>query len=785
MRLFLLGIALFLSVQLLAQSGQIAGEVRDAKTEEALIGVTILIEGTSDGATTDINGKYLIAGLEPGSYNLTASYVGYESKTTYNVVVKSGGNPNVNFELSETVEELEGVTVTANPFEKSMETPLSIQKLSQEEVATYPGGNNDIAKVVQSLPGVSGSVGGFRNDVIIRGGAPNENVYYLDGIEIPNINHFATQGSAGGPVGLLNVSFFEGVTLSTSAFESQYDNALSGVLQFDQRNGNDQELKTNLRVSGSETALTMEGPLFKGEKEAANTTFIASVRRSYLQFLFQLIDLPFLPDYWDYQYKISHKFSKYDELIVTGVGSIDDLTINAPDDFSPEQQATLDQIPIIQQNTFTSGVSWKHRFKDFSGYTQTTLSTNILQNKFQQYENNVDQTGLYLNNDSREWETKLRHNYTRFAGDWTFAAGGTVQLADYSNITTDVVNDFQYDIGYSFIKYGVNGQASRDFLNGALSFSAGFRVDGNTFTDSGHDIWRTFSPRVSASYKLDEAQKWSLNASLGRYYKLPPYTILGFTDSLGSFANRSAEYIRSDHAVLGLEYLLTKSSRISVEGFYKKYGNYPVSLVDSVSLANLGGGFEVLGNEPIASVGLGRTYGVELLYQQKFTGKLYGILAITLYKSEYTGFDEDEYLPSVWDNGQLITFTGGYKFGNNWELGLRTRYLGRTPFAPVDRQATLDNYPAIIKDYSQLGTVSLDPFFQADVRIDKKFNFKNWTLDIFLDVQNVLASNLPSEPSYGLDRNEQGEIVEPRNLIRIQEVDNSSVLPTLGIVVDF
>ena len=153
-----------------------------------------------------------------------------------------------------------------------------------------------------------------------------------------------------------------------------------------------------------------------------------------------------------------------------------------------------------------------------------------------------------------------------------------------------------------------------------------------------------------------------MNASLGRYYKLPPYTVLGFTDSVGTFANKRAEYIQSDHAVLGLEYLLSKSARFSVEGFYKKYNNYPVSLVDSVSLANLGGGFEVLGNVPINSVGLGRTYGVEFLLQQKFTGKLYGILAVTLYRSEYTGFNEGEYLPSTWDNGQLITFKERFFF---------------------------------------------------------------------------------------------------------------------------
>lgn len=186
----------------------LSGYVKDLKTEEPLIGVTVQLEGTDLGAVTDINGYYQINNIEPTTYVVTASYVGFKQLSKYNIVIRSGGNPDLNFKLEESLTELEDVVITSNPFEKLEETPLSIQRLSAEEVATYPGGNNDIAKVVQSLPGVSGSVGGFRNDVIIRGGAPNENVYYLDGIEIPNINHFATQGSAGGPVGLLNVSFF-------------------------------------------------------------------------------------------------------------------------------------------------------------------------------------------------------------------------------------------------------------------------------------------------------------------------------------------------------------------------------------------------------------------------------------------------------------------------------------------------------------------------------------------------------------------------------------------------
>ena len=777
---------ILISLPALAQgTGELSGYVKDSKTEEPLIGVTVRLKDTDLGAVTNLDGFYSIKNIPPKTYAVTASSIGYAETTQYNIVVRSGGNADLNFKLNESVSELESVVVVANPFEKLEETPLSVQRLSQEEIATYPGGNNDIAKVVQSLPGVSGSVGGFRNDVIIRGGAPNENVYYLDGVEIPNINHFATQGSAGGPVGLLNVSFFEGVTLTTSAFGAQYDNALSGVLQFDQRNGNNREFKTNFRLSSSESALTFEGPLFKKEKETSNTSFIVSARRSYLQLLFQALDLPFLPDYWDYQYKISHKIDAYNDLYFIGVGSIDDFSVNEPDDFDAEQQATLDQLPIIRQWTTTHGVTWKNRFKDGSGFMTTTLSTNILNNDFKQYDDVVNETGLFLNNVSQEQETKLRYQLTKFYDDWTLSVGSVAQNADYSSETINLVNNFQFNNDLNFWRYGLFGQASRRLLNDRLGFSAGLRIDGNSFTSTGNELYRTLSPRISFSYQLDKANRWTANASLGRYYKIAPYTILGFTNQDGSFANKEAKYIQSDHLVAGIEHLLNPTSRISVEGFYKRYDDYPVSLTDSVSLANLGGDFSVLGNEPIASVGRGRTFGVEFLYQKKFTRNFYGILAWTIYSSKFTGFDRDEFIPSTWDNGMLVTFTGGYKFGNNWEVSARVRYLGETPLAPVDQRATLENYPAIVRDYSQQGSLRLDPFNQTDIRIDKKWNLKGFTLDIFLELQNAFAQEAPAEPVFGLDRDETGTILQPETLVEIQDIASSSVLPTLGLVLDF
>lgn len=767
-----------------AQNGSLRGEVIDAKTGEAIIGVTVRLENTSLGAITNLEGKYFITNIPPKSYNVNAAYIGYATQTKFNIVIRSEGNPDVNFKLEESSTSLGEIVVRSNPFEKVSATPLSIQKLSQEEVAAYPGGNNDIAKVVQSLPGVSGSVGGFRNDVIIRGGAPNENVYYLDGVEIPSINHFSTQGSAGGPVGLLNVSFFEGVTLSSSAFGAQYDNVLSGVLQFDQRNGNNRKMVTNLRVSSSEAALTLEGPLFKGDKKEAKTTYIASVRRSYLQLLFQVIGLPFLPDYWDYQYKINHKINDYNDIYITAVGAIDDLEINEIEEFSPEQQAIQDQIPVIGQYSSTLGVGWRKRFKDNSGFMRTTVSTNYLKNEFRQFDDNINQTGLYLQNNSVENEYRLRYSLTKYIGKWTNTFGLVVVQGNYQTELRNLIFNQQFNTDLSLVRYGAFAQTSSKFFNDRLGFSMGIRTDGNNFTNTGNELWRTLSPRAAVSYKLNKIGNWTANASIGRYFKILPYTTLGFKDNNDEYVNRSAEYIASNHIVAGIEHLLSRASRITLEGFYKYYNNYPVSVIDQISLANKGGGFEVFGSEPITSNGEGQAYGLELLYQQKLTQNFYAVTSFTFYRSEFTNGVDDNFIPAVWDNGVLISLLGGYKLGKNWEISSRYRFLGRTPYAPIDEVATFANYPAIIRDYSRLGSVELDPFSQWDIRIDKKWNFKKWSLDLFLDVQNVLGQQLPAEPSFGLDRDEQGNVIEPQSLIQIPAATNGAVLPSLGIVVN-
>ena len=326
---------LLFSINVFAQNqGDLLGRVIDGETGFGLEGATIQIENTDFYTITDQNGYFEITNIPTSSFNVTASFIGFKSLTKFNVIIKSAGNQSLQYILNPSSEILDEVIVVESPFKTSIETPLSTQTFSAVEIETYPGGNNDITRVIQSLPGISPSIGGFRNDIIIRGGGPNETVYYLDGIEIPNINHFSTQGSSGGPVGLINVSFIKDVTLSTSAFGAEYDNALSGVLSFEQKEANIDKISGNFRIGSSEAGLTFEGPLkIFHNKE---TSFIFSVRRSYLQFIFKAFGFSFLPDYWDYQMKIKHKIDDFNYLNFIGIGSIDELTVNESDEFNFE-----------------------------------------------------------------------------------------------------------------------------------------------------------------------------------------------------------------------------------------------------------------------------------------------------------------------------------------------------------------------------------------------------------------------------------------------------------------
>jgi hypothetical protein len=683
-----------------------------------------------------------------------------------------------------------------------------VQRLTTEEIRSNPGGNFDISRVIQALPGVSGtagSVGGYRNDIIIRGGAPNENVYYLDGVEIPVINHFATQGSAGGPTGILNVSFLEEVKLSSSAFDARFDNALSSVFQFRQRTGNPNKVQGNVRLSATELAGTFEGPISK------NTSFLASARRSYLQLLFKAIDLPIRPSYWDFQYKVTHRINKKTTLTLLGVGAIDDFTFAAPRDATPEKLYILDATAPIHQWNYTVGAGLRKQVKN--GYWNLALSRNAFDNRIEKFDDNEEgnEAKRRLGVFSRETENKLRFDVNKTINGWKLAYGAVAQqvssnndnfkrlrkeIRDQNNVIIQpaVLLDYQSDI--SFMRYGLFTQLSRRYFGNRLGLSAGLRTDMNSFTNNGMNPVRTLSPRISASYVL--ADKWTLNGSAGLYYKISPYTILSYRDNNGILVNKDADYTRSIHYTIGTEYLPNNSTRFTAEAFYKKYSQVPVSVRDGISLANMGGDFGVVGNETVITNGKGTTYGVELFAQQKLTNRFFGTFSYTYFISRYSGTNGKE-IASSWDNRHLLSFIMGYKFNKNWELGLKFRYQGGAPYTPFDGPASQLNYLTYgtgIQDYTLLNTQRLEAFHASDIRIDKKWNYRHTTLNLFLDISNWYKATNPAAPQYTFKRTADnsafvttdGQPVrqDGSNAIPfILKNEDATLLPTIGFIIEF
>jgi outer membrane receptor for ferrienterochelin and colicin len=805
-------IGLFACSTIFAQgTGSISGSVIDKNSQQALSGATISLSPGGQGTTTDSKGFFRISSITPGSYALTVSAVGYQAFTVSNLVITTGNELTQSIEMEPAVGQMSDIVVKGRKNTAraaTLESPLSVQRLTTEDIKANPGGNFDISRVIQSLPGVGGGAGGggFRNDIIIRGGAPSENVFYLDGIEVPVINHFSTQGAGGGPQGILNVSFIEDVKLSSSAFDARYDNSLSSVFQFKQKNGNNRRLQGNVRLSATELAATFDGPLSK------NTTFIASARRSYLQFLFQALDLPIRPNYWDFQFKTTTRIDDKTTLSFLGIGAIDEFRFAAPKEATPEKLYAINSSPIINQWTYTIGGSLKRLTNN--GFWNIALSRNTLDNQADKYEDNENPEELErtLRIKSRETENKLRFDHTLNLPAVKLTYGASLQYVQFDNqffqrfrpaLTDDQGNIIQdpeilaSNTDANFLRYGAFVQAGRRFLNDRLAISAGLRMDGNDLSNSEANPLKQLSPRISASYALTD--KWNISASYGMYYRLPSYTQLAFVDLLSSSrVPNPGDYIRSTHYVAGVEYLPSSSTRFTFEGFYKKYSNYPVSVLDGISLANKGTEFGAVGNEPVIQDGRGRAYGFEFFAQQKLTKRFFGVLSYTFYRTEFTDINE-RFIRASWDNRHLLSLTWGYKFKHNWELGLKFRYQGPAPYSPFDETASQLNYLTLgtgVLDFTRTNSLELRAFHASDVRIDKKWNFRRFTLDIFLDVQNWYAAKNPGLPQYTFQRNADntdfvttdGQPVKQNGSNAIPFIllnDEASVLPTLGFIIEF
>ena len=772
-----------------AQTYSVKGVVTSRATGEGLPFVSMGIWNTPMGTMTDSLGNYFIGNLSPGMYRIQVSSVGYKTYVSPEFRISSY-DYTLDIALEESQVALSEVSVVAAPFRSSIESPIAMRVIGVQEIEKSPGANRDISKVVNSFPGVASAVGnGYRNDLMIRGGGPSENKFFLDGVEIPNINHFSTQGASGGPVGIIDADLIREVNFYTGAFPVSRGNALSSVFDFKLLDGTPDKYTFKGTVGASEVALTSKGHI--GNK----TTYIVSVRQSYLQLLFSLLDMPFLPRYTDAQFKVKTRFSQEHELMVLGLGAIDDMKLNTETDPEDEsKQYLLNYLPTIKQNTYTLGAVYKH----YSGnHTQTVvLSRSFMNNSNIKYRDNDESStdNLTLRLKSDEIENHLRFENRSLVGLFDLTAGFNVDYAVYRNNTfqrafTDIPKEIRYKTDLGLFKWGIFATSGYKSADDRFSASFGFRLDACNYSSLTDNPFKQFSPRLSLSYNL--IGNFFLNGSIGRFYQLPAYTTMGYQEDNVLINKSRLKYICSDQAVVGVEYYINKWARLTVEGFYKKYTHSPLSLRDSIPLACKGTDYGVSGNEAASSTARGRAYGLEVMLRWFGMGRFTALASYTWYRSQFEDPATGIYIPSAWDYRHLFTLSGTYKLPKNWDIGLKFRLMGGAPYTPYDEYTSslVPAWDATARpyyDYDRYNTGRLKTFYEADIRVDKSFYFKGVMLGFYVDLQNVLNFKYDNPPVL-ISTGEKYVENDGTERYRMKYIAQQSgvILPTLGITVEF
>lgn len=790
-RILLTILCMWLPLQLMAQGFTVRGRVVDKLSRQPVAYANVSLYGNpGQGASTDSLGQFRIEHVAPGIYQLSVSCIGYKNLLSPEYIV-SAKLPPVELELEEDASQLAEVTVqAAAPFRRIKESPVSLQIIGLSEIEKSPGGNRDISRIVRSYPGVSFSPIGYRNDLIVRGGSPSENRFYMDGIEIPNINHFATQGASGGPVSILNADLIREVQFYTGAFPADKGGALSSVMDIRLRDGNPDDQTFKATLGASEVSLSGAGHF--GER----TTYLFSVRQSYLQLLFKMLGLPFLPNYIDGQFKIKTRLTATDELIFLGLTGIDNMKLNT-DEEGEDAEYMLSYLPRIKQQTFTLGAAYKH----YAGrHVQTvSLGYNYLANQNLKYTNNDDSSpdNLTLDLSSHEQKATLRAENRTHGERWTLTEGVETWYARYDDRTfqrifasgTQQAWQQQTDLG--IVGWGAFASARYRTPDERWTATLGLRLDGCDYSRSMMRFWQNLSPNLSVSWRVRPAV--AINAAVGLYHQLPAYTGLGYKDATGELANKSLKYMRVANANLGTEWNVTPRVVLALEGFYKYYTRVPLSVADGIPLSCKGNDYGTVGNELLLPTASGRAYGVEASMRWQIPGKFTSVASVTCFRSEYRNDDRSPYIASAWDNRFIANVSGTYDFPRNWSVGAKLSAIGGSPYTPYDEDKSSlveawDVQGRPYYDYSRYNTCRLDAFAQLDVRVDKNYYFRGWRLGIYLDLQNVTKSVLRQQDvlmSTGVIENPEAPASEQRYVMKRLKQESGTLLPTIGLTVEF
>lgn len=783
-------LSLLISLFALTASSQqlftVSGSVLNKLTRKPIPYVTVMIEGQPNrGAATDSLGRFTISRVEAGIFSLAAFSLGYESVVTPDYII-AASTPPIEIELTPSTKSIDTVVVTRSVLTKIAQNPINMRRVGLLQLEKSAGANRDMSRVVQSYPGVAFSPAAYRNDLIVRGGAPAENSFYIDGFSIPNINHFATQGASGGPVSLINSDLIREIDFYSGTFPVGLSGALSSIMDVQLRDGNTESQEFKATLGAAEVALSGSGHF------SDKTTYIFSVRQSYLQLLFKAIGLPFLPNFIDGQFKIKSRLSRRDEITIMALGGVDRMKLNK-NATSVSSAYILGYLPRIEQETYTVGVKYR-RYMD-SAVSDLIIDHSYINNRSTKYRDNDESSEQNLLSKlySHEHRTRLRSETKHYLDGWTLRYGGDLKLDNYrvdsrQRVVGDTLNTYRAHLsifGWGLFGGGVYTSASDKFTS-----SIGTRLDGCDFSNMTSQFWRYFSPRGALSYSLGGG--FSLNAGSGIYYQLPPLTALSYMEE-GELLNRKLSYMRVAEFTAGADWRPRREVVISVEGFLKDYSDLPLSIADGIPLADKGNDYGTVGNEALSQTSEGRAFGVEFMGRWKIAGKLSAVGSVTLFRSEYRATKSSSFIASAWDNRFIINLSANYVVNRKWALAAKLGSIGGAPTTPYNevlsaRREAWDLRGRASLDYSKYHSERLPAYTQLDVRVDRSFYFTGWSLGLYVDVQNLLASKY-----IGADIPvANGEILNPlaaysEQLYGVDFIPSESgvVLPTIGVTIEF
>jgi len=720
-------IILFLFVLSISTSAQnhtgiIKGTVIDKISKERLIGANVLIVGTTTGASTNIASEFEIKNTPVGTHTLRFSFVGYETIIKTDIVARPGRITFVNVELNPSTIESAEISVTAGYFYRKDESNINAVAFNAEEIKRSPGSMGDVSRILMAMPSTS-HVSDDHNDLAVRGGSPVENGFYVDGILVPNINHFPSIGSTGGPIGILNIDFIDNVNFLTSGFSPKYGDRLSSIVDISYREGNKEkfEMQADLNISGFGGGI--EGPLPGG-----NGSWMISGKKSYLDIVMDLFfDSQAMPHLTDVQGKVVYEFDKNHKLNFLNIFAHNSEEYNREDaiDLNTDKYGNIENL----QNTI--GLSWRALWSS-SFYSVTSISHSLMTFTNEFY--NVSNNKLNYKGENAEQFINFRNI--------NFAQLGSIHRLEFGL-------ELKYEIGkYDYTQVGdttrsgtIKPTAVVDktikpakaglFVNYIVNPFDKFTISagiGNDYYSLNEE--NVVSPRFGVSYDISNLFK--IYANGGIFYQQLPIVLLSQNKEFEHLKN-----IKAVHYGIGFDYLLSEDTKLTIELYDKEYSNLPLDATDpSRNIIDDGLSTQDFGSYiSLSNSGKAYTRGIEVLIQKKLAEDIYGIISGSIFRSRYQGFN-GEWYDRVYDNQYIFSIIGGYKPNEEWEFSARWTYAGGGPYTPYDIEKSIEANRGII-DQNKINENRLPAYHSLNLRIDKKFFFSNQSLDIYISLWNV------------------------------------------------